>query len=377
MITIPRTRSVGHLLLPGLLWALGAAAAVGCGSIPALEVPSCLKVSEPPESSGIEVSPPSRISLLFSVETCDGKPVSGLDVTAFDVYEDGKPVSAFESQRSILPKGQRYQMNSLVLLDLSGSMLRSGDFPALREAVARYLRSVLRRPGDGHRVALMTFDGRERPQSVVDFTDDLAALEAGLASLETSECTTSSDCAGYPERRACAGWRCVDDSTNLHGAFVSAVDALEHQVARGAETTLSDGSLVVFTDGTDQAARVPERAAVERARSAKSAVFTVGLGGEIDAPTLGALGVDGFFPASQASQLTEAFEAIARRVTARANRFYLLEYCSPKRSGRHTLRLTATLDTGAAVPLVGDLVRTFDASGFTSGCTVGEASTAR
>lgn len=350
--------------------ALSLFAALSCGPTPTAEAPRCLKLSQPAGSDGLTTGKPARVSLFFSIDTCDGKPVSGLEATAFDISEDGKSVSPFESERSIEPKGQRYQMSSLLLLDLSGSELRAGQFPQLEEAVGRYLHAVLQRPGDGQRVALMTFDGRAQPQLLVDYTDNLAALQAGLASLETVQCAANADCAGFADHQTCAGWRCVDDSTNLNGAVVQALDSLDAQVALDSGIAWRDGSLVVFTDGTDQAARVTQEAALSRVHTAKAHLFTVGLGGEVDEASLRALGPDGYYPAAQPTQLAQAFEAIATRVTSMANRFYLLEYCSPKRNGLHTLRITATLADGAKTPLVGDLTGQFDATGFSSGCTL-------
>ncbi len=134
--------------------------------------------------------------------------------------------------------------------------------------------------------------------------------------------------------------------------------------------TWRDGALVLFTDGTDQAARVEQQTALSRLAGSPLHVFSVGLGGEVDADALRAFGRDGYFPAGQPAQLAQAFQAVASRVSAMANRFYLLEYCSPKRSGTHALKVTATLPDGSAVPLVGDLSLPFDATGFTSGCSL-------
>jgi hypothetical protein len=100
--------------------------------------------------------------------------------------------------------------------------------------------------------------------------------------------------------------------------------------------------------------------------------ISVGLGGEIDEKTLRALGSDGSWPVAKAGNLSEAFDAVAAKVTARANRFYLLEYCSPKRSGQHTVKVVARQTTSTGETLAGGLSRTFDATGFASGCELSE-----
>ena len=325
----------------------------------------CLSLTEP--SGGLTVGLPSRVGWLFKVDTCSGEPVAGLSGAQFEIFEDGKKVSAFESQQRVAPKGERFRLYSVVLLDLSGSMLRSGDFPKLQVAASRYLDEALAAGGDGHRVTLMTFDGRAQPQTVVPFTSNRAALRAGLDSLSTTECRASSDCAGFSDRRTCAGWRCVDDSTNLNGALVSTLDLLGQELTHS-DVTWRDGAVVLFTDGTDQAARVSSATAQQAASTSTQHIFTIGLGGEVDETVLKALGKDGYLPVAKADQLDAAFVEIAGRVAGLANRFYVLEYCSPKRSGTHTLKVVANIDTARDGTLVGSLSGQFDATGFSSGC---------
>lgn len=327
----------------------------------------CLSLSEPEGSSGLTTGMPSRVSWLFKVDTCGGEPVAGLTGAQFEIYEDGKKVSAFESQQRVAPKGERFRLYSVVLLDLSGSMLRSGDFPALQTAAARYLDTALADGSDGHRVALMTFDGRANPQVLVPYTSNRATLQAGLDSLSVTECRASADCSAFPERKTCAGWRCVDDSTNLNGAVVGAVGALQSELDNS-DVAWRDGALVIFTDGTDQAARISAADAKRAVTSSKAHVFTVGLGGEVDEAALKAFGKDGYWPVTKAEQLSSAFTEIAARVSGLANRFYVLEYCSPKRNGTHALEVKVVVETERDGKLTGSLSSQFDATGFESGC---------
>lgn len=327
----------------------------------------CLKLSEPEGTSGLTVGLPSKVSWLFRVDTCGNEPVAGLTGGQFQIFEDGKKVSAFESQQRIGPKGERFRLYSVVMMDLSGSMLRSGDFPQLQAAAAHYLDEALAGGGDGHRIALVAFDGQEKPQVLVPFTSSRAALQTGLDSLSIAECSNSSDCSAFVERRTCAGWRCVDDSTNLHGAVVSTISLLNTELEQS-DVTWRDGAIVLFTDGTDQAARVSATAMQEAVRKATTHLFTVGLGGEVDEASLKAVGKDGYWPVEKAEQLTTVFGDIAKRVAGLANRFYVLEYCSPKRNGTHSLKVAATFTTADGTELSGSLSGQFDASGFTSGC---------
>lgn len=338
-----------------------------CGVDPTASAPGrCLQLTQP-DGSALAATAPSKISLFFRVDTCTGDPVAGLDASAFELQEDGRTVSRYESQQRVQPKGEHFRMDSVVLLDLSGSVLRGTDFTKLEAAASSYISAVLAIPGDGQRVSLMTFDGRAQPQTIVDFTDDAQALQAGLRSLETVECATAMDCAGFPDHRTCAGWRCVDDSTNLYGAVVSTLDTLEARLAM-TDVPWHDAALVLFTDGTDQASRVDASVALGRAKTTAVHLFSVGLGNEVDAATLAAFGRDGTFTIDTADKLQSAFTTVATRVASLANRFYLLEYCSPRRGGQHVLKVIATLAEPGLSPLVGGLSADFDASAFTSGC---------
>ncbi len=345
------------LLLLVLLWATGCGPTQGTA-----DGPKCLKLT-PMGSENAQTNSPSKVSLFFAIDSCEAKPVSGLPATAFDISEDGQPLDPFESQRTVQPKGQRFAMSSLLLLDMSGSILRGGQFAGLKAAAKHYVDTVLAHAAQGQRVGIMTFDGRERPVWLVEFTNDPQKLYAGLESLEVRECTVSADCAALTDRRACAGWRCVDDSTNLYGAVMHGVDALDAQRTLDTTVMFQESALLVFTDGADQAARTTLDNASRRVAASSAHVFSIGLGSSADSRTLAALGKDGYYSADSAESLSRAFDTVADRVNAMANRFYLLEYCSPKRSGRHTVKVTVTAGEGT-----GSLTRDFDATGFASGC---------
>jgi hypothetical protein len=261
-------------------------------------------------------------------------------------------------------------MYSLVLLDLSGSILRAGELPRLREAALAYVTRLLAEGGEAQRVGLAGFDGRGTLRTIVDFTGELSALQAGLESLGQAECVVNADCSGNVDARTCAGGLCVDDSTNLHGAVISGLGALDAAVKADTAIPFRQGALVIFTDGTDQASRVDARATRDAVQASPLHVFTVGLGAETDEMALRDFGKDGYQPVSEMADLSTAFDAIARRVAAMANRFYVLDYCSPKRQGTHALRIVARVDDSSGVTLSGALEQNFDATGFASGCEI-------
>ena len=359
----------------GVLVSFALALAPGCGGGPPDGTGStaerCLKLRAQEDA---KVSLPARISLLFTVDTCQGQPVSGLTVDDFALFENGAPISRYESRMTLMPRAQAHTTYTAVLLDVSGSILHSGAWPQLRTAVEAFVQQVLKDPGEGHRVALLTFDGQVSPVEWVPYTSAASALISALDALEVRECTTHADCAGTPAKATCAAWRCVDDSTNLFGAVTRGaahVAAAVHADSR----TFRQGALVVFTDGTDQAARVSRQEAETTLRDSGVHAFTVGLGGEVDAQVLASLGRDGAFSADSPEALGAAFTQVAQRLTALAGRFYALDYCSPKRNGRHALTLRAAWTNADGEALQGALETGFDAQGFGPGCEVPGAAT--
>ena len=83
---------------------------------------------------------------------------------------------------------------------------------------------------------------------------------------------------------------------------------------------------------------------------------------------LRALAKDGFVYAANLMQLVPKFDETAMQIQSSIASRYALEYCSPKRKGRHTLKIEAATLTGAGGR--GSLTISFPAEGFTGGCGV-------
>ena len=99
------------------------------------------------------VEKPSRVTLKFTVATADGKPVPGLKNSNFSISEDGKTLSPAESDHRIIPTPKGFEFFSVLLLDMSGSMI--GDIPKLQQAANAFIDAV----PVGLEVAIFTFDG--------------------------------------------------------------------------------------------------------------------------------------------------------------------------------------------------------------------------
>jgi len=281
---------------------------------------------------------PSNVAVYFTVDTDDGEPVPGLAADAFKIYEDGQLVSAYESRQTILNPQVAAVHYTLLLVDMSASMVESGQVPQLVAAADAFTTRV----STVQQVAVYTFDGREDIQEVVGFTRSEGGATAAIRALESRQVR--------------------DPSTNLHGAVVKGLEVLQAQMDRS-ELTLRFGTLVVFTDGTDRAGRVSRDAMMDAVDGSGMDVYAIAVGGEIDEDELSSLGKNGFVRAESGDRLQAAFDQIAQRIEGYSKRFYLLSYCSPARAGQHEVTIEAESQDAT-----GSISYTFDAEGFGPGC---------
>ncbi len=298
--------------------------------------------------------PPANVSVLFKVDTNDERPVANLTPGDFDIFENRQLVSPFEADLTILPKTGKFQYSITLLLDLSGSILASESLDPLKEAARRFVEALVAEAGNARygeiELGIWWFDGRAEIDSLVAFAVNPDVLINAVDSI-TDDLT-------------------MDNSTNLYGAVVQGLEAAGKRVdelRRG--DVVAAGSVVIFTDGTDQANRVSRSDALRAVGriGQDMSVYTIGLGGEIDTETLQAIGADGFVSAANLEELVPKFQEIAQLVRDEAGSYYLLEYCSPKRDGDNELGIRASEDDDMGV-----LTTRFSASGFTSGCVVSE-----
>jgi hypothetical protein len=282
------------------------------------------------------VQKPSNVAVYFTVDTFTGEPVPGLTAEQFHIYEDDKLVSPFESKQTILNPEVAAIHYTLLLVDMSGSVTQSGQLPALQDAVNKFTSRVEKY----QQTAIYAFDGR--PEIV-----PLRGFASG----------TSINLGSFSGR---------DPSTNLNGAVVKAIDVLEKQIQHS-NVPLRFGTLVVFTDGTDHAARVKREQlmkAIDGLNDDMFDIFVIGVGAEIDESELKAIGRDGVALSKDPNAVGAAFDKIAGRIEGFSKRFYLLGYCSPARAGEHELRIEPFTAEGKK----GSLIYHFKAEGFQPNC---------
>ncbi len=282
---------------------------------------------------------PSNIMLFFGLQTCAGEPLLGLQKEDFILSESGKPISLFESNLTVLPRCTGFEFTSVLLLDMSGSIVHSGSLPLLQEAAKGFISQLT---SEFQEVSVLLFDGQEDVQVLHDFTTDKEALMTAIDSLSSYEI--------------------VDKSTNLNGAVLQGLAALDDRFLLSPDTVLhQQGTLVVFTDGTDQAGLIEDATAADAVSLAPHHVYSIGLGAEIDPDHLQTLGTAGSVFPNGTTEVADAFNQVGEEIVLDSQRYYVIGYCSPKRSGDHALRLEVN-------GLDGTMSGIFNADEFGPGC---------
>ena len=295
----------------------------------------------------LHVGPPANVLLLFELTSCEGDPEPGFGADDFIVQENGFPISRFESNRIIFNAQQIFEVQTVLLLDVSDSIV---DFPeglaTVRAAVTEFLLSIV---GSDTRVQIFVFDGADEIRRL---NDEPEPPEIAMTSVS----------------RLVEGVT-VDGSTNLNGAIIQGIRRLQalQRVSEVGPRATFGGNLVVFTDGTDRAGRATDASALNAVEESDFKVFTIGVGSETDIGFLRAIGRDRAVNADNLEGLTLAFRAAGEAIVQQSKRFYAMGYCSPLRAGDGELRVDLVGASGDSRSLEAE----FAATNFGGGCDSG------
>lgn len=290
------------------------------------------------------VSFPANVKVLYKIVATDGQLIGSLDSTNFLLRDNGTAASQFESSSNVIGQKGDFETNVLLVLDLSGSITSSENLTTLKSASNSFINTIA---GANTNIGIYWFDGEAALKQLVDFTNDANALTAAIDSLDSSIT--------------------VDPSTNLYGAVEQSVTILENHLGPADPDVATVGAIALFTDGTDQASRATESAALQKVQNADTRIsmYSIGLRGEIDEGFLRSVGKDGSVFASDIDDVGQSFLDVATFIGDQANSIYELDYCSPRRSGtNHSLELVVRVGNRT-----GTATTTYSAEGFSAGCT--------
>ncbi len=284
------------------------------------------------------VQKPSNVAVYFSVDDRNKEPVAGLKAAQFEIYEDEKLISVFESKQAILNPKIATIRYTLLLLDMSGSIIESGQVPMIQDAVNEFLVGH----GSENPVAIYAFDGREEIVPIAKFG--------------------SSDSDKSKRTDALGSFVSKDPSTNLNGAIIKGTELLKI-AAEASDVPLRFGTLVIFTDGTDRAHRATSKQARQALIKGKIDSYIIGLDGEVNEKEMSYLSTSNVVQIAEKEKVVSAFRDMGERIKAQGNKYYLLSYCSPSRAGKHKITLKTAIGKDK-----GKLGFAFNAEGFEPNC---------
>jgi len=340
-----RSRSL-RLLLTGVLSLAPLTACGGGGGgsqAPGAGTPATVTALSP----DARVDLPGRVSVFLKVTEGDGSPAADLTGADFNVYENEQLVSQTESAQRLVAQPQVFRSYLHLVLDRSNSVQSAGA-AEVQEGARQFIEAVTAEPENF--VKISWFDGSPMIHEIsgydFGFSNDRELLLAAIDALNNEPPFST--------------------STNLYGAVVDGISALNEVDVSAANTGVENRSLtlVTFTDGTHSLQDALDAIEGVSPEGTEHTAFTIGVGQEYDAAVLAALGPDGTATATEFGELAEAFEQIGGQVRDLANSFYFLSYCSPKTSGINELRISVLPQPNNSA----DAQFTFDAQFFGGGC---------
>ncbi len=284
---------------------------------------------------------PSNVAAYVSVT--DGKqPVTELRSENFQIYENDQLLTSEDTHQTLLGKELAAYHHTVLLVDMSGEL---GTDDSLARAVGSFVETVRRTQP----VSVFVFDGSPSLRFVADFSRSPDGASA--------------------DTRALAKMGSSDTSRNLNGAVVNGLKELDARLAQQ-RRTVKVGTLVVFTRGPDLAGRVTEGDAEKAIDGTPDNVLALSIA-EQTGRALDTLGKSGTVKAQNADAVGIGFEEAATKTRDLYDKYYLLAYCSPARSGTRRLKVEVHYRDTEGNEKHGSFSQDFDASGFGPGCSPG------
>ena len=129
---------------------------------------------------------PGKVSILFKVSDLLGNPISGLTAEQFAIYEQGRnddcfnSISSSESFARISPNSQVFNNNTVLVLDLSNSVLQS-SLDELKAASTSFINNVMPSPAtDSFKMAIYWFDGEDELHLLNPLSSSATELTASI-----------------------------------------------------------------------------------------------------------------------------------------------------------------------------------------------------
>lgn len=297
------------------------------------------------ESIATASGKPSNVAALVSV-TKKSAPVRELDVSAFTVLEDGQPIDARKTDLRLLDPSVVAAFQTVLVLDLN-----HGSTDDSKRQLARAAAGFVRKVRQRQPVTVFVYDGSPRVRLVGEFSVESTGsgpeqLDNLLAMVQT------------------------DPSRNLRGAVIAGLDSLDSRLAKSTRP-VQVGTLVVFSRGPDVAGRVKAEEFDRRVNEAPYQLVYIDVTGDATDSSTAKLSEKNHVASQGADTLAIAFEEAGSVAAHLTEQYYLLSYCSPARAGVKQLTVQVTVPGVNNEPETDSFEASFDATGFSPGCTSG------
>lgn len=255
-----------------------------------------------------------------------GKPLDDISIANLEILEDGQPLAVRESFLDLekVNVGPASTFKTVLVLDISSSLYPE-DIAHMKEAI----KDLIRDPETGESrirenqtISLYTFDDEvERLSYESRNADDLVSKIDSIVG--------------------------GDHSTNLYGAIREGSSSWDDVFTLD---EISTGVMILVTDGRDTTGDYTKQDALNAVGS--KAVYAVAVGSDVDQDTLRDIaGANNVFNADSFETISQVLTEVQTATESFSDGLHLLYYATPKRSGVHTVTVTALdhLSCGEAV----------------------------
>lgn len=298
----------------------------------------------------------SKIKVSFKLTDENNVGVSNQTDSDFNLYETAlsageteQLIDPSEAPRLIVPNPQNYRYATMIVMDLSGSVI--DEIENIKSAATLYVSNLFSEINSGAlEVAIYYFDGREQLQELIGFSTSSQNIIAAIGGMNQ----------GLQE----------DISTNLYGAVVQSCNRMQAkkiEIQNDPNTNIWSSSMVIFSDGQNQDF-FNDRNDMNTSINAtldNTGFYVIGAGNNVDARVIADIGRNGQFLIDDYSQLTTGLNSVLDVIRREANSNYELEICTAKSGTEVTFRLESI-----GTPTLGG-TGTYDTNEFTgNNCTI-------
>jgi len=247
----------------------------------------------------VDVIPKDRlVKILFQASDYEGKGVGSITKDDLMVFENGGLID-LEGDLKITRDSTPYNLKTVMLLDLTRSV--EGMVGQIKSACIAMINKKL----PTQEIAIYTFDASTK--LVLDFTSSPSELIAAINSIPETD---------------------LVNSTNLYGAIIEVSDLWTDSYSL---ESITDGSLIIFTDGRHNATPAITLNDAVRSLEGKKRYVAALTGADLDETSLKILADEDerYFIAEDITSLERMFLDIQADIQRLSNSIYYMDYQSP------------------------------------------------